>query len=250
MAALTGKYAVVTGGSAGIGYAAAKALAAEGATVFISGRRLEELETAAREIPGDVIAVQADSSRLEDLDRMFATIAKHTDHLDIVFANAGIGELGAPVGKISEDHYDRHFDINVKGLVFAVQKALPLLIDGGAIILCSSVSANQGLAGGSIYAATKAAIRSLARSWILDLKDRKIRVNVVSPGPIDTPGLAHIAGGGDNVEAFREFFSSKVPLGRIGQPDDIGKTVIFLASDAASFINGADIQVDGGFAQV
>lgn len=245
---LLGKVALITGGSSGLGLATAKRFVAEGASVFITGRRQDELDKAVAEIAGDITAVQADSSNLADLDRLYETIAVKKGRLDIVFANAGILEKGA-VGDISEDSVDRLFDINVKGLVFTVQKALPLLVDGSAILLTSSMVASKGLPGNSIYAATKASIRSLARGWMVDLKSRRIRVNAISPGAIETPGLKGGADA-DAVQGMFDHFASLIPAGRVGEPDDIAKVAVFLASDNASYINGADIAVDGGWTQV
>jgi NAD(P)-dependent dehydrogenase (short-subunit alcohol dehydrogenase family) len=246
---LRGKVAVITGGSSGLGLATAKRFAAEGASVFITGRRQEELDKAVFEIGGDVTAVQADSSSLADLDRLYEIIGLKKGRLDIVFANAGILEKGA-IGEIAEASVDRLFDVNVKGLIFTVQKALPLLADGGAILLTSSLVASKGLPANSIYAATKASIRSLARGWMVDLKDRKIRVNAISPGAIETPGL--MGGAADSVAAqgMLDHFATLIPAGRVGEPDDIAKVAVFLASDNASYINGADIPVDGGWTQV
>ncbi|WP_341963620.1 SDR family oxidoreductase [Pseudomonas sp. RC10] len=246
---MAGKVAIITGGSSGLGLATAKRFAGEGASVFITGRRQEELDKAVAEIGGDVVAVQADSSKLGDLDRVFAEIKSRKGKLDVVFANAGILERGA-LGEITEGSADRLFDINVKGLVFTVQKALPLLVDGGVILLTSSVVASKGMAGNSLYAATKAAIRNLARSWMMDLKDRHIRVNAISPGAIETPGLAGAAPDAAGAKAMFEHFGSLIPAGRVGQPDEIAKVALFLASDGASYINGADIPVDGGWGQI
>lgn len=246
---LRGKVAVITGGSSGLGLAAAKRFAAEGASVFITGRRQEELDKAVSQISGDVTAVQADSSSPADLDRLYEIIGLKKGRLDIVFANAGILEKGA-IGEITEDSVDRLFDVNVKGIIFTVQKALPLLADGGAILLTSSLVASKGLPANSIYAATKASIRSLARGWMVDLKDRKIRVNTISPGAIETPGLK--GGAADSVAAqgMLDHFATLIPAGRVGEPDDIAKVAVFLASENASYINGADIPVDGGWTQV
>jgi NAD(P)-dependent dehydrogenase (short-subunit alcohol dehydrogenase family) len=241
---LSGKTAIVTGGSSGIGFATAKHFVQEGASVFITGRRKAELDQAAADIGGDVTAIQADSSKLDDLDRVYDTIREKNGRLDIVFANAGIIDF-APVGEISEEQYDRLFSINVKGLLFTVQKALPLMSEGGSIILMSSTVAGKGLPSSSIYAATKAAIRNFARGWATDLKDRGIRVNAISPGPITTPGTADFM-----MADRRAKVVAQVPMGRFGQPEEIASAVAFLASDAASYVNGADFQVVGGWAQV
>ncbi|WP_207001710.1 SDR family NAD(P)-dependent oxidoreductase [Trinickia mobilis] len=240
---LQGKIAVVTGGSSGIGLAIAKEFVGKGAFVFITGRRQPELDAAVAEIGRNIVAVQADSSKLADLDRLFETVKVQKGRVDIVVANAGILEK-APIGQMTEAHFDRLFTINVKGLVFTVQKALPLMPDGASVILMSSAVANKGLGNNSLYAATKAAIRNFARGWIVDLKARRVRVNVISPGPIETPGAA-MAG----ASVFAQI-AAQVPVGRLGVPDDIANTAVFLASDDASFINGADIQVDGGWAQI
>jgi NAD(P)-dependent dehydrogenase (short-subunit alcohol dehydrogenase family) len=244
---LAGKIAVVTGGSTGIGLATAKRFVAEGAYVYITGRRQAELDAAVKTIGSNVTAVKADSSKLEELDKLYAQIKREKGRVDVLFANAGGGEF-APLGSITEEHYDRTFDTNVKGLVFTVQKALPLIPEGGAIILNASIVSIKGMPEFSVYSATKAAVRSFARSWTQDLKDRKIRVNVVSPGPIETPGVDKIAG--DQREGFYKQMASMVPMGRVGQPDEIAKVVVFLASDDASFVAGVELFVDGGTAQV
>ena len=244
---LEGKVAVVTGGSTGIGFATAKRFIEEGAIVFITGRRQEELNQAVAAIGGDITGVQADSSRSEDLDRLYAEVKQRAGRLDILFANAGILERQT-IDAITEEVIDRHFAVNLKGTIFTVQKALPLLVDGAAIVLTGSTVANKGVGGNSVYAATKAAIRSFARNWITDLKTRKIRINVVSPGPIRTPGLTGSAG--DNAEALFERFAGQTPLGRVGEPEEIAAVVTFLVSDDASLVNGADVQADGGWAQI
>jgi NAD(P)-dependent dehydrogenase (short-subunit alcohol dehydrogenase family) len=246
---LQGKVAVVTGGSAGLGFATAKRFVELGASVFITGRRQKELDQAALEIGGDVVGVRADSSQLADIERLYDAVKTRKGKLDIVFANAAILEL-APIGQITEAMIDRLFSVNLKGVIFTVQNALPLLIDGGAVILTSSTVANKGYGGYSVYGATKAAIRHLARSWIVDLKARKIRVNVVSPGPTDTPGFRRGSPDEATARARIDFIAAHIPAGRIGEPDDIADVVAFLASDRAAFINGADIAVDGGWAQI
>jgi NAD(P)-dependent dehydrogenase (short-subunit alcohol dehydrogenase family) len=243
------KVALVTGGTSGIGLATAKRFVSEGAYVFISGRRQKELDAALKEIGQNVTAVQGDVSRLADLDRLFAHVKKEKGSLDIVFANAGIAKYAA-LEEITEELYDSIFDINVKGLLFTVQKALPLLRDGGSIILNASIVASKGLASNSVYSATKAAVRSFARTWTTDLRSRRIRVNAVSPGPIDTPGLSQLLASSEVGQQRKEMISTGVPLGRFGMPDEIAKAVVFLASDDASYITGIELFVDGGFAQV
>lgn len=247
MGKLDGKVALVTGGNSGIGLAAAKRLVADGAYVFITGRRQTDLDAAVEQIGRSVTAIQGDVSNLADLDRLFATVKELKGRIDIIFANAGIAER-APLGEITEEQFDRVFGVNVKGALFAVQKALPLVSDGASIILTSSVVGSKGFAGVTVYSATKAALRSFARTWTADLKNRKIRVNVVSPGPIDTPGLRGLSQmSGDGLS---EFYRDKVPLGRIGRPDDIASAVSFLASDDSSYVAGSELFVDGGVAQV
>jgi NAD(P)-dependent dehydrogenase (short-subunit alcohol dehydrogenase family) len=242
-----GKVAVVTGGTSGIGLGTAKRLASEGAYVFVTGRRKEELDAAVVQIGRNATGVQGDVARLADLDRLYATVKKEKGAIDILFANAGVAKGGA-LGAITEEDFDYHFDINVKGMLFTVQKALPLLRDGASIILNASIVASKGLPALSVYSATKAAIRSFARSWANDLKARKIRVNAVSPGAVDTAGLRGLQQ--KESAQLNEFFSSATPLARIGQPDDIAKAVSFLASDESSYVTGSELFVDGGFAQV
>ena len=249
MAKLQGKIALVTGGNSGIGLATAKRFVNEGAYVFLTSRRDRELAAAVKEIGSNVTGVQGDVSNLGDLDRLFAQIKREKGRLDVVFANAGVAKF-APLGKITEELYDSIFSINVKGLLFTVQKALPLLPDGAAIILNASIVASKGLASNSVYSATKAAVRSFARTWTTDLKDRRIRVNAVSPGSTDTPGLNELLASSEIGEQRRKMISSAVPLGRFGTPDEIAKAVVFLASDDSSYITGTELFVDGGFAQV
>ena len=246
---LESKIALITGGTSGIGLATAKAFVSEGAHVFITGRREAELAAAVKEIGRNVTGMQGDVSSLGDLDRLYAQIKQARGRLDIVFANAGVGKLAA-FGTITEELYDWTFDINVKGLLFTVQKALPLLPDGASIILNSSVVGSKGMPINSVYSATKAAIRSFARTWTTDLKDRRIRVNAVSPGSIDTPGLSGLLGSSETGQQRLKNITNNVPLGRLGTPDEIAKAVVFLASDDASFVTGAELFVDGGFAQV
>jgi NAD(P)-dependent dehydrogenase (short-subunit alcohol dehydrogenase family) len=249
MGKLEGKVALITGGNGGIGLATAKQFVHEGAYVFITGRREPELATAVKAIGRHVAGVRGDVSNLGDLDRLFAQIKREKGKLDIVFANAGVATY-APFGKITEEHYDSIFDINVKGLLFTVQKALPLMPDGASIILNASIVASKGLSASSVYSATKAAVRSFARTWTTDLKDRRIRVNAVSPGPIDTPGLNDLVASTGAGEQRLKMISSGVPLGRLGTPDEIARAVVFLASDDSSYVTGTELFVDGGFAQV
>ncbi len=246
---LEGKIAVITGGATGIGLATAKRFVAEGAHVFIMGRRQAELDAAVAAIGSHVTAVQGDVTRLADLDRLYSGVKADKGRLDILFANAAFAQA-APLGQVTEEHFDRHFDVNVKGTVFTVQKALPLLGDGASIIVTASISGIKGQAGLGIYSATKAAIRNLVRTWVLDLKGLGIRVNAISPGTTVTPGLAGIAGPDADLKGFYDYLGSLVPMGRNGQTPEIANVVAFLASDQASYINGADIQVDGGLAQV
>jgi NAD(P)-dependent dehydrogenase (short-subunit alcohol dehydrogenase family) len=249
MSKLEGKIALITGGNSGIGLATAKRFVNEGAYVFITGRRKPELDAAVKEIGRNVTAVQGDVSNLGDLDRLFAQIKREKGKLDIVFANAGVAKF-APFGTITEQFYDSIFNTNVKGLLFTVQKALPLLPDGASIILNASVVGSKGLPMNSVYSATKAAVRSFARTWTTDLKGRRIRVNAVSPGLIDTPGLSDLLASSETGEQRKKMISSATPLGRLGIPDEIAKAVVFLASDDSSYITGAELFVDGGFAQV
>ena len=249
MSKLKGKVAVITGGNSGIGLATAQQFVSDGAYVFITGRRQSELDSAATQIgKNNVTAVQGDVSNLADLDRLYATVKKQKGQINVLFANAGtIG--AAPLGEISEEHFDKTFGINVKGLLFTVQKALPLFQDGGSIILNASVAASKGFEATSVYSATKAAIRSFARTWTADLKQRKIRVNTISPGRIDTP----IFNGVLNEEQTNQFNATivaNVPLGRMGNPDEVAKAASFLASDDSSYITGTELSVDGGLAQI
>jgi NAD(P)-dependent dehydrogenase (short-subunit alcohol dehydrogenase family) len=249
MGRLEGKIALVTGGTSGIGLATAKRFVEEGAYVFLTGRRDPELAAAVKEIGRNVTGVQGDVSQLADLDRLFAQIKREKGKLDIVFANAGVAKH-APFGKITAELYDSIFNINVKGLLFTVQKALPLLPDGASIILNSSIVGSKGLSANSVYSATKAAVRSFARTWTTDLRDRRIRVNAVSPGSIDTPGLSNLLASSETGQQRLKMIPDSVPLGRLGTPDEIAKAVVFLASDDSSYVTGAELFVDGGFAQV
>lgn len=245
---LADKIALVTGGSTGIGLAAAQALAEQGATVYITGRRREELDAAVALIGPSAKGIRADASNLNDLDTVFSTIASESGRLDVLFANAGGGDM-LPLGQITEAHFDRIFGTNVRGVLFTVQKALPLLRKGSSVILTGSTAAVKGTANFSVYSASKAALRSLVRSWALDLKDSGIRINVVSPGPIRTPGLGGLVPE-EHRQGLFDTLASEVPLGRLGEPEEVGKAVVFLASDDASFINAAEIYVDGGLAQI
>ena len=249
MKKLEGKIALVTGGNSGIGLATAKQFVAEGAYVYITGRRQVELDAAVEAIGKNVTAVQSDVSNLADLDRLFATIKQEQGHLDIIFANAGGGQI-AQLGAITEEHFDKTFNINVKGLLFTVQKALPLLPEGASIILNASTASIKGTPAFSVYSATKAAVRSFARNWILDLRERKIRVNAISPGVVPTPGYDHLGLNDQQLQEFVDSQASTIPLGRVGKPDEIAKAVVFLASDDSSFVNGIELFVDGGMAQI
>jgi NAD(P)-dependent dehydrogenase (short-subunit alcohol dehydrogenase family) len=249
MAKLEGKIALVTGGNSGIGFATAKQFVNEGAYVFITGRREPELAAAVKEIGRNVTGVQGDVSNLADLDRLFAQIKREKGKLDIVFANAGVFKY-APLGTITEEFHDSIFNINVKGLLFTVQKALPLLPDGASIILNASIVASKGLPANSVYSASKAAVRSFARTWTTDLKDRRIRVNAVSPGPIDTPGLSELLASSEMGRQRAKMISNTIPLSRLGTADEIANAVVFLASDDSSYITGTELFVDGGLAQV
>ena len=245
---LSDKIALVTGGSTGIGLASAQELAAQGAKVYITGRRQQELDAAIALIGSSAKGIRADVSRLDDLDKVYAQIAEESGRLDILFANAGGGDM-LPLGAITEEHFDRIFGINVRGVLFTVQKALPLLGAGSSIILTASTVSVKGTANFSVYSASKAAVRNFARSWDLDLKGRGIRVNVVSPGPVKTPGLGELVAEEERQGLF-DALAAQVPLGRIGEPAEVGKAVAFLASDAASFINAIELFVDGGMAQI
>jgi NAD(P)-dependent dehydrogenase (short-subunit alcohol dehydrogenase family) len=265
---LDGKIAVITGGNSGIGLATAQRFVQEGAYVFITGRRQNELDKAVKQIGRNVMGVQSDVSNVADLDRLYHSVKQQKGRIDILFANAGVNEV-APLGSITEAHFDKIFNINVKGLLFTVQKALPLFQDGGSIIMTASIGGSKGFEGASVYSATKAAIRSFARSWSVDLKDRKIRVNAVSPGLIATPMATTaamrlteeeaVAGLGSRSrrvilswlrKQFKKSALNRVPLGRVGNPDEIAKAVAFLASDDSSYITGIELFVDGGIAQI
>lgn len=246
MSKLGGKIALVTGGNSGIGLATAKRFVDEGALVYITGRRQEALDAAVQEIGKGAIGIQGDVSNLEDLDRLFARIQADHGRLDVLFANAGGGSF-ASLGEVTEAQFDHEFGINVKGLLFTVQKALPLMRNGGAVVLNASIVSIKGFENFGVYSATKAAVRSLARTFTAELKDRGIRVNVVSPGPIATPGVDGLT---DNPDALRASLTQGVPMGRMGDPDEIAKAVVFLASDDSSYVAGVELFVDGGMAQV
>src|SRR5262249_4260086 len=249
MGKLEGKVALVTGGNSGIGLATAKEFVGEGAYVFITGRRERELAAAVDEIGRNIRGIRADVSNSADLDRLFSQIKNEKGKLDIVFANAGVAKYAA-LGQITEELYDAIFDINVKGVLFTVQKALPLMPEGASIILNASIVGSKGLPANSVYSATKAAVRSFARTWTTDLKERHIRVNVVSPGATDTPGLNELLSSTEAGQQRAKMISTAVPLGRLGKPEEIARAVVFLASDDSSYITGTELFVDGGFAQV
>ena len=246
---LDGKIAVIKGGNSGIGLANEKRFVSEGANVFIFGRSQNEIDAGVSEIGKNVIGIQGDVSNLADLDRLFDVLKVQKGHLDILFANAGIAQF-APLGEISEEHFDKIFRINVKGLLFTVQKALPILEDGGSIILNASIGTSKGVGGSSVYSATKAAVRSFARTWTVDLRDRKIRVNAISPGPIDTPICSSITQNEEQSELFKKNIVNAVPMKRMGSPDEVAKVVSFLASDESSYVTGIELFVDGGLAQI
>jgi NAD(P)-dependent dehydrogenase (short-subunit alcohol dehydrogenase family) len=247
---LADKIAVITGGTTGIGLATARRFAAEGARVFVTGRRQVELDKAVASIGGSATGIVADSGNMADLNRLYAQVKAEAGRIDVLFVNAGGGSM-LPLGSITEEQYDDTFGRNVKGVLFTVQKALPLLVDGASVILTGSTTSIKGTAAFSVYSASKAAVRNFARSWTLDLKERGIRVNVLSPGPTKTPGLVELAGQ-DAVQqqGLLDYMASQVPLGRVGDPDEIGKAAVFLASDDASFVAGIELFVDGGQAQI
>tara|TARA_R110000868_G_scaffold165328_2_gene398323 strand:+ start:1146 stop:1907 length:762 start_codon:yes stop_codon:yes gene_type:complete len=245
---LAGKIAVITGGNSGIGLATAKRFVEEGAHVVITGRREKELAEAAALIGKNVTTVAGDITRLEDLDRLYAVVKEKHGHIDVLYANAGWGEV-APIGAATEAHFEKTFDLNAKGTFFTVQKAIPLFKDGGSIILTTSAANVMGLPTFAVYAATKAAVRSFVRAWAVELKDRNIRVNAVSPGPIETPALEKAGIPPELLDQAIAGFASQVPLGRRGRPEEIAATVAFLASEESSYITGVELAVDGGMAQ-
>lgn len=248
MARLQGKVAVVTGGNSGIGLATAKRFVDEGASVFIFGRRQSELDKAVALIGGNVTAVQGNASEPGDLDRLYATVEKAKGKLDVLFANAGVVEHRT-IDQLSPEHFDKTFDVNVRGLAFTVQKALPLMRDGGSIILTGSIAGVKGLPSHGTYSASKAAVRSFARTWTMELKDRGIRVNTISPGAIDTPIMDSQASTPQEAAALRAQYAQATPLGRLGRPEEIASAALFLASEDSSFVAGIDLFVDGGIAQ-
>ena len=247
---LAGKVAVITGGTSGIGLATAKRFVDEGAYVFITGRRRSELDSAVNEIGREVTAIQSDVAIPSDLDKLYAQVKEKKGTLDIVFANAGTGEF-APLGQITEEHFDKQFNVNVRGLLFSVQKALPLMKSGGSIVLNASIVSSTGSPAFSVYSATKSAVRSFARTWCVDLKDRRIRVNAISPGVVPTPGYNNSLGlTPEQVDQLVQSSIGNIPLGRPGTTDEIAKAALFLASDDSSYVNGIELFVDGGLAQI
>ena len=243
MGKLDGKVAVITAATSGMALATAKLFVEEGAYVFITGRRQDKLDEAVKAIGRNVTGVQGDASKLADLDRLYEIVKKEKGKIDVLFASAGLGEF-AKIGEVTEEHFDKHFDLNVRGTLFTVQKALPLFTDGGSIFLNGSIASIKGFPAFSVYSATKAAVRSFARAWLVDLKERNIRVNILSPGTIDTPILDPL---GPDAKAM---FASLVPRGEIGRPEEIATVALFLASNDSSFVNGIELFVDGGTAQI
>lgn len=246
---LAGRVAVITGGTSGIGLATARRFVAEGASVFVTGRRQSEIDRAVAEIGANAVGVQGDISNLADLDRLFETVERAAGRIDVLFANAGLGVF-APLGEITEADFDKTFGVNVKGTLFSVQKALPLMPDGAAVVINGSIVSIKAFPAYSVYAASKAALRSFARTWSIDLSSRRIRVNVVSPGTVLTPGLEAAGLTGEQIGQLEARASSDAPLGRTGTPDEIAKAVVFLASDDSSYITGIELFVDGGVAQI
>jgi len=244
MGKLEGKVAVITGATSGLALASAKLFVQEGAYVFITGRRQDQLDKAVKEIGKNVTGVQGDAGKLADLDRLYDTVRAQKGHIDVLYASAGVGDFNVPLGSITEESFDKTFNVNVRGTLFTVQKALPLMRDGGSIIMTGSIAGVKGFQGLSVYNASKAAVRSFARTWTADLKARKIRVNVISPGTIDTGAFVGVP------KEVKDQFVSLIPMGRIGQPHEIATAALFLASDDSSFVTGIELFVDGGTAQI
>ncbi len=249
MKKLERKVALITGGTSGIGLATAKLFVEEGAKVVITGRRKDVLNDALKEVGAEVIGVQADASNLADLDRLYASVKQKFGRLDVIFANAGGGEFGT-IEQVTEEQFDKTYNTNVKGVFFTVQKALPILTDGAAIVINGSIASVKGMAALGVYSSTKAAVRSFARTWTSELKARKIRVNVVSPGPIETPGASGLFKTEEEAKQYNIDTGKQIPLGRVGQPEEIAKIALFLASDDSSFVNGIELFADGGMSQV
>src|SRR6195952_4237589 len=243
MGKLEGKVAVITGGSSGMALASAKLFVEEGAYVFITGRKQEQIDDAVKVIGRNVTGVQGDAANLADLDRLYDVVKREKGRIDVLFASAGFGEF-AKIGEVTEEHFDKTFDLNVRGTLFTVQKALPLFTDGGSIFMNGSVASIKGFPAFGVYSASKAAVRSFARTWLVDLKDRKIRVNVLSPGTIDTPILDPLG------PEAKEYFKTLIPRGEMGRPEEIATVALFLGSDDSSFVNGIELFVDGGTSQI
>ena len=249
MSRLQGKVAIITGGSSGIGLATARRFVAEGARVFITGRREAELAKAVSLIGGTITAVQGDVSNLDDLDRLYARVAEHAGKIDVLFANSGVVET-VPLGEITPQHFDHTFGVNTRGLLFTVQKALPLMRDGGSVIVTGSIASLKAMLGYTTYSASKAAVRSFVRTWALELKGRGIRVNTLSPGPVDTPIIDGQFKTQAQADEFKTGFAAAIPLGRLGRPEELAAAALFLASEESSFVTGIDLCVDGGIAQI